>query len=265
MKDEADRIDEALAAWPANETTTEADWDAAAQRVVDHVGLGLRAKSATRIGGGVDDEDLLAPPLPETPEEQAQISSTDVALSSVAAITSPSSKGRPESGRSRDLRRDGMSTQAERQRDRSSFKELAALAAAPPPSSAGSVVPASGPVSGPQSSGKVAPRSDRQPDPNDSGLVDLHMSAVSDPQASERAATTPLAAAGLFDDDPPGTGNVASSRSGLGEAVPFSEPLLDARPAPAGAQEKGHKKRAGVFFWAGSSSLRPPQRAPWSL
>ena len=241
MKDEADRIDEALAAWPANARTTEADWDAAAQRVVDHVDSGVRAKSATLLAGGVNDEDLLAPPLPETSDERSQISSRDVAISKVAAITSPSSTGRPESGRGRSAsqnsRRDGMSTQTERQRDRSSFKELAALAAIPPPASAGSVAPASGPVSGPPSSRKIAPRSEPQPsvDPDDSGLVDLHMSAASDPQASERALTTPLASVGLLAHEPPGTENVASSRP-------------NAQPKP---EEKGQKTRTGVVLFLG--------------
>lgn len=57
---------------------------------------------------------------------------------------------------------------------------------------------------------------------DDSGIVDLAAAAASDPHASERAQTTPLASAGLFDDEP------HSVRPG-----PVAQPVPTIPPMPA--------------------------------
>lgn len=131
-----------------------------------------------------------------------------------------------------------MGTQAVRQRDRSSFKELAEMAATPPPSSNAYNLP-SGPLSGPISSG---PSSSHMPasgapssrNPNDSGLVDLQMVAAADPHGAERSKTTPLASAGLFDEEPgsiPPSSMQAHSQM-VADAVPVSGhmPISGMRP-----------------------------------
>lgn len=91
--------------------------------------------------------------------------------------------------------------QVERQRDRTSFKDLAKLAATPPPAS---TRPASAkvPVASPSSPAGSGPKSD-------SGVVDLQAAALSDPHAAERAKSTPLASGSLFDDEGPQSGRAS--------------------------------------------------------
>jgi hypothetical protein len=77
----------------------------------------------------------------------------------------------------------------ERERDRKNLQDLARLATAP------SLTPLAP---------KVAPAPVARPveaKQGDSGIVDLKMIAKADPKAEERAKTTPLASAELFDDD----------------------------------------------------------------
>jgi hypothetical protein len=132
-----------------------------------------------------------------------------------------------------------MTTQSEqRQKERTSFKDLARLAATPPPSSVA-------PPSSAWGMGDAGPASQAgRLDPNDSGMVDLKMIATLDPRGAERAKTTPLAASGLFDEEAPPVSARASappasmssnSMAGLGRAsIPSERPPMVAQ---ASAQE----------------------------
>jgi hypothetical protein len=114
-------------------------------------------------------------------------------------------------------------------RDRRSLQELAKLASSPnlAPNSTRTPPPSSV-RPGPPSSAKTPPPSSVAPakSPNDSGIVDLNVIAKTDEGATERAKTTPLASAGLFDDDqenpsvapppmssPPASAKVPSTRA----------------------------------------------------
>jgi hypothetical protein len=125
-----------------------------------------------------------------------------------------------------------MSTK-DRTRDRTSFQELAKLASTtpPPPTASGSGAPPPASISGAVVRGKEA-------DSSDSGIVDLKMMAAMDPSASERAASTPLAASGLFEDEsapPKPAVNVAVAQKALADAPPPSAAPAVAQVAPAAA------------------------------
>jgi hypothetical protein len=74
-------------------------------------------------------------------------------------------------------------------------------------------------------------------DPNDSGMVDLKMIATLDPRGAERAKTTPLAASGLFDEEPP----------------PVSQPPLSGRVSAPPSMSSG-----ALLGRASIPSERPP-------
>ncbi len=147
-----------------------------------------------------------------------------------------------------------MTTQSEqRQRERTSFKDLAKLAATPPPSS---IVPGASGASGsgaPSSAWGMPDASSGPPsqagrlDPNDSGMVDLKMIATLDPRGAERAKTTPLAASGLFDDEPSPASQPPLSGRVSGHVSGHSAP-----PPPASMSSSSALGRASI------PSERPP-------
>jgi hypothetical protein len=112
--------------------------------------------------------------------------------------------------------------QVERQRDRTSFKDLAKLAATPPPPS---TKPASAkvPVAAPSSSSAMK---------SDSGVVDLQSAALSDPQGAERAKSTPLASGSLFDEDAPNSGRASVPPPSMSGQHPSSGPISAAHSVP---------------------------------
>jgi hypothetical protein len=103
-------LDAVLTAWPMAERTA-LEWDDSAERVLSLLASGDSTGLAT-ASGRVSDEDLLAPPLPTSPDE----------VQSSAPIETRSEGT-------------GMTTTS-RERDRAGFKDLARLAnMTPPPSS----------------------------------------------------------------------------------------------------------------------------------
>lgn len=116
--------------------------------------------------------------------------------------------------------------QVERQRDRTSFKDLAKLAATPPPPSA---KPSSAKVPIPAPSSSTG----------DSGVVDLQAAALSDPHGAERAKSTPLASGSLFEDDaaphsvPPPSLSGEHRASGPLSAVQSVDPYSPASVRPS--------------------------------
>ena len=159
------KLDEMLSKWPMPEKP-QLEADEAAERVMATI-------TAGQLPASIDDS-LLAPPLPQAPEEGARAEGAEqVKTSAPQKVESKMSK--------------------DRTRDRTSFQELAKLATTPPPSSA---VPAS-----PTSSGQAAVVRGKEAEPSDSGIVDLKMIATMDPGAAQRAQSTPLAAEGLFEDE----------------------------------------------------------------
>lgn len=216
------RVDGALASWPERERSP-LEWDEAASRVVARIRSSLPAKTKTRIG----DDELLGAPLPPEPGEPSdeaidalgeKSSTQDVRDPSLEGISPPASRNVLEGGR--------MSMSSEqRQRDRSSFKDLAKLAATPAPSSAR--MPAAPSSSQGQSNQGMG---------GDSGIVDFKQLAALDPRGAERAQSTPLAAQGLFDDDVsgPAAARMPSSAPPPPSGVPASGFLAaQAQPAPA--------------------------------
>lgn len=195
------KIDDALAAWPA--IGGHADEAAAAKTMTK-----IRANFPPKSKLSITDDALVAAPFPATAEEWAdekaaaeeKSSQIDVPMARASSIPPPSS------GVSRSERNQGAADadtpskveagmgQVERQRERTSFKDLAKLAATPPPSS---TKPASAKIP------VATPSSPLSSASGDSGVVDLQAAALSDPQGADRAKSTPLASGSLFDDDAP--------------------------------------------------------------
>lgn len=126
-------------------------------------------------------------------------------------------------------KREDRMGQVERQRDRTSFKDLAKLAATPPPPSA---KPSSAKV--PISASSASPVKE-----GDSGVVDLQAAALSDPHGAERAKSTPLASGSLFEDDaaphsvPPPSLSGEHRASGPLSAVQSVDPYSPASVRPS--------------------------------
>jgi hypothetical protein len=149
-----------------------------------------RSADAEPSSASVSDENLLADPLGQT-EEDGHNSAAPHGVE-VLPMTMP----------------------ADRERDRRSLQDLAKMAQmTPPPSSVG-----------PASAAQHAPDSKK----DDSGIVDLAAASASDPHGAMRAQSTPLASAGLFDEDP------ASVRQAAFAAQPApSMPPMPASMPPA--------------------------------
>lgn len=106
---------------------------------------------------------------------------------------------------------------------------------------------------------------------HDSGVIDLALAQAADPQAAQRATATPLAAAGLFDEDPasergsqppPVSQRISvppassGARSGSMPIAAASQPSVAARDAtPAHVvvpgKDEGEKKRGGLVVLLG--------------
>jgi hypothetical protein len=160
-------------------------------------------------------------------EKSSQI---DVPISRSSSIPPPSSGVARSSGKQhvaapsepKQKKVEERMGQVERQRDRASFKELAKLAATPPPAS---VKPSSAkvPVATPSSSSALK---------GDSGVVDLQAAALSDPHAAERAKSTPLASGSLFDEEGPSSGRASVSPPSMSGEHPSSGPISAAHSVP---------------------------------
>jgi hypothetical protein len=253
-----ERIDEALAAWPAPRRTEQAalEWDEAADRVEHLVQSGNAVQ--LRRGGDVD---VLAAPLPQTPDEvqssgplgtgPSSPSSGRISVASVRQVSgAPPSSGEVRMSNTPSERGPGSG------RERRSYQDLAKLASSPsltplPPKSAPKI--------------EVAPASARGKDTTetDSGIVDLKLLAQIDPKAEERAKTTELASAALFDDD-----DVPSDRSPASKphVVAAVEALLSTRPnvvpplqARTAGAEAPHAKISAV---AAVAQAAPEKRSP---
>ena len=105
---------------------------------------------------------------------------------------------------------------------------------------------------------------------HDSGVIDLAMAQAADPQAAQRATTTPLAAAGLFDEDPasergsqppvsqrisvpPASSGAHSGSMPIAAASQSSVAARDAQPVRVvvPGKEEGEKKRGVVMLLGG--------------
>ncbi|MGH7285518.1 MAG: hypothetical protein ACRELY_28690, partial [Polyangiaceae bacterium] len=222
------KIDDALGAWP--EIGGRADDTASAKTMTK-----IRANFPPKSKLSITDDALFAAPLPSTAEEweeekaaaEEKSSQIDVPMARASSIPPPSSgvsrSERNEIAAAEDAPRKveaGMG-QVERQRERTSFKDLAKLAATPPPSS---VKPSSAkiPIPAPPSSMDAS---------GDSGVVDLQAAALSDPLGAERAKSTPLASGSLFDEEGPQSGQSAPPPSLSGE-LRASGPLSAVQSVP---------------------------------
>ena len=187
-------LDAALRAWPELSKPS-IDWEQMGQKIDERI----RTGDDRETHASVADENLFAAPLGKI-EGEGHNSAASVEIRSTAP------KG------------ETMTMPADRERDRRSFQDLAKMASqssmtpAPLSSSSAASLPPSGRLSSPR---PVEAKKD------DSGIVDLAMAAQSDPQGAVRAQSTPLAADGLFDDEP------ASIRP-----PPVSAPL-PSQPAPS--------------------------------
>lgn len=212
--------------------------DEVAERVVDALRRELPATSRDALS----DDALLAAPLPQEPGEGggSDLLGMPGKLAGLAASV--------ENKMSKD-----------RGRDRTSFQELAKLASlSPPPPSASSAPtpPPAGVVRGEESN------------ENDSGIVDLKAIANADPSGAHRAASTPLATQGLFDDDAPASAAPPKSvapavASAVGQtSVPAPGTVTASAPPPSAASQppsaaamaagkKQEKKGGGVVLLFG--------------
>ena len=223
-------LDTALAAWPAPERPAN-EWEAQAERIEARIAsVAVDAAARQDVAGGPSD--ILGAPTPATPEE----------VQDSAA---------PSGGGARSLSRPGIAPAGvenkmqptERERDRKNLQDLARLASAP---SLTPLAPKVAPVSSaptPHSAPLARPVEAKQ---GDSGIVDLKMMAKADPKAEERAKTTPLATAELFDDD----GRPSQA------PAPRSAPVaVQAVAAPKAARVQNEKKGGPWFAVGGATTI----------
>lgn len=220
-------LDAALRAWPDVEKTA-TDWENMAQRIEERVRSGETGASVAYVS----DENLFAAPLGQIEGEGHN------------SARPPSGDARVKAAETRVSKGETMTMPADRERDRRSLQDLAKLAASgmtPPPPS----------VRAPHSSAPSAPSGVQraaEAKKDDSGIVDLAMASQSDPQAAVRAETTPLANAGLFDDEPASV--KPGPVSGALAQPPISQQLQ--QPAPS----------IPPFASLPSPSAPPPSVAP---
>lgn len=242
------KLDALLGAWPTA-GRSESDWD---DRAADVARAAAQGRSKT--GAALPDDALFSAPFPQQPGEG----------SVSGKMTSPADAGRFAARAPGSLEVEKkMSNPSDRSRDRSSFQDLAKLASTtsvtPPPPAAVPVI-----------RGEEAKK-------DDSGIVDLKAMAASDPAAEQRAQSTPLAAAGLFEEDaapsapklpPPVAAESAapaapSAAAMTGSVPPPSETLASQSvPAPVSAvpaplAKEGEKKKGGgiIFLFGGIAAI----------
>lgn len=165
-------LDAVLRDWPEAEKTEE-EWDEQARSVVERLRRGERGATSASI----PDENLFAVPVGQSDEP-----GHNSRAAGGSGLTHPQldEKLREEKP---------MTMSADRERDRRSLQDLAKMAhgLTPPPSSVA-----------PTPSGVHRAAEAKE---DDSGIVDLAAASQTDPQASVRAQSTPLASQGLFDDE----------------------------------------------------------------
>jgi hypothetical protein len=174
-------LDTALRDWPSVEDfarKSTMDWENQARLIEERVRSGATGSSA----GCAPDENLFAEPLGQT-EEEGHNSAAVANREKAAKIRVP--KG------------ETMTMPVDRERDRRSLQDLAKLASGP----LSAMTPPPPSVQTPPSTTSGVQRA-VEAKGDDSGLVDLAMAAQSDPHAAARALSTPLANAGLFDEEP---------------------------------------------------------------
>jgi hypothetical protein len=226
-------LDAALREWPQVENSREKtpmDWEKNAQRIEDN----LRSEVPPSSAAYVSDEKILAEPLGQIEGE---------------GHNSAAVPNREKPAETRVSKGETMTMPADRERDRRSLQDLAKLASGPLSGPlSGSLTPPPPSVQAPHSSAPSGVQRATEAKKDDSGIVDLAMAAQSDPQAAARAQSTPLANAGLFDDEPLSVrpGPVSSSL-----AAPVSQQLQ--QPAPSLPP-----------FSNGPASLAPASVAPSS-
>lgn len=200
-------LDAALREWPDAEKSS-MEWEERARSVVESV----RAEDAAGRNDASAGEDLLTAPLGQSLED-GHNSASPPALVGGDPVLRADARAPREGER--------MTMPVDRERDRRSLQDLAKLAQTgmtPPPPS----------VSQPSGVQRAADKKD------DSGIVDLAAAAASDPQGAERAQSTPLASAGLFDDEPqsvrPGPVSAPISQAPTSQVA---QPVPTIPPAPA--------------------------------
>ncbi len=234
-------LDSALAAWPSADRPA-SDWEAQAEQIEGAIG-GDRLNAATRHGHYDATVDIFAPPSPATPEEVQDSAASAGSRGSVETrpSTRPSGSALPTA--------ENKMQPTERERDRKSLQDLARLASAP------SLTPLA-----PRVAATPAPESSRPAEAKqgDSGIVDLKMIAKADPRAEERARTTPLASAELFDDDgrpsqePPASAGFAAAPASVRAPVQAIAAPKQPSPGKIGSRES-EKKGSGAWFAMGGA------------
>jgi hypothetical protein len=209
------KLDAVLREWPEDEKSP-LQWEEMALRIDERVRSGAPAATACTVS----DENLFAAPLGQIEGEGHNS----------AAISAP-----VKAGETRVSKGETMTMPADRERDRRSLQDLAKMAAAnnggmtpPPPSVRAPHSSAPSAASAPSGVQRAA-----EAKKDDSGIVDLAMAAQSDPNAAVRAQSTPLANAGLFDDEPASIrpGPVSSGAVGALASAPVSQQYQ--QPAPS--------------------------------
>ena len=213
-------LDAALRAWPELEKPAQ-DWEEMALKVEERIRSGA-TDALSGSARSVDDANLLAAPLGQI-EGEGHNSAASVKTAQTPRKDAP--KG------------ETMTMPVDRERDRRSLQDLAKMAQGtlsspsltPPPPSLRAPLSSPSATRGSSASlppsGQISSQRPVEAKQDDSGIVDLAMAAQSDPQAAVRAQTTPLAADGLFDDEP------ASIRPPPVSAGPSS--LIPSQPAPS--------------------------------
>ena len=219
------KLDDMLSKWPMAERS-QLEADEAAERVVAAIEGGQIPAST--------DEALLAPPLPKTPDE--------------GQTSAPPTPKKPGSAASPVIAGVESKMSKDRTRDRTSFQELAKMATTPPPPTASAAPPP--PSANASGSGPAAVVRGKEADSSDSGIVDLKMIASADPSGEQRAQTTPLAAAGLYEDEsapakPTVSAAAAETATATAASSPPAKAVAQAAPTQSAKQAVAAEKKSG--------------------
>lgn len=221
-------LDRALASWP-DVAKAPGSWEDQAVAIDNAVRAGASGK-----GSALSDEILLSAPLGQIPED------------------GHNPDARASEGKTM--------TMQDRERDRRSLQDLAKMAAGltPPPPSVASrrgldLTPP------PPSSTMPRPPEAKK---DDSGIVDLAMAAASDPAASQRAQSTPLASEGLFDDEPASVKPPMSApMQAVAQPSPSLPPMPVSQPPPSMApvSQAPHSVQSAPISMQAPTSIAPVQ------
>jgi len=241
-------LDAVLREWPEHGKAA-SEWEEMAHRIDERVARGGTGEAGASIAF-VSDENLFADPLGQIEEGGHN-------------HASPPTRG--IAGETRVSKDVTMTMPADRERDRRSLQDLAKMG------SMGGLTPSPASVRAPNSSAPSGVHRAGEAKGDDSGLINLAAVSQPAPQVAPAPQGTPLANAGLFDDEPasvrPGPVSSAPVSAQLQQPAPSMPPFGPASMPPASLQaplSEGPASFVPASTAAASSSQQALGAAPFA-